>query len=59
MEKINIQIETINQAFEYSPKMELARILHKIAHDLESGLNVNNNIMDINGNKVGFMEVEK
>ena len=70
MRKINIQIKTVNASFEYSPEMELARILHKIANELGSGSNVNNylesnhlstffrNIMDTNGNKVGFMEVK-
>lgn len=55
MEKITIEINTTNSAFEGCQEMELARILRKLADSLESGL-APSRLMDINGNKTGQVE---
>jgi hypothetical protein len=58
--KINITIECNNAAFENAPEVETARILRELARKVEQlGLNDNIPIIDMNGNKVGKLEVEK
>ena len=59
MEKIIITIETDNSAFDPDPGYELARILKQVSYCLENGRNPESiNIMDINGNCVGRIEVK-
>jgi len=57
MESVKIYIETENAAFQPEPRREVARILRKAASDIESGKKAS--IMDINGNKVGSIEVRE
>jgi hypothetical protein len=58
--KINITIECNNAAFENTPEVETARILRELARKVEQlGLNDNIPLIDMNGNKVGKLEVEK
>jgi len=50
---MKIEIRTDNEAFsDDNENYEIARILHKLAMDLENGTRPNF-VMDINGNKVG------
>jgi hypothetical protein len=59
MEKIIITIKTDNSAFEPDPNWELIRILREIADKLENEYSLEDiNIMDINGNCVGKVEVK-
>jgi hypothetical protein len=57
MDKFTIEIDLSNAAFDDAPMSELARILRKIADDLESGrveLTYDRRpIRDANGNTVG------
>ena len=55
MRRVKIEIKTENAAFHPEPGVEVARILRKAADTIESGGSPN--IMDINGNKVGSIEV--
>lgn len=49
-----VEIQTDNAAFDDEPCTEIARILRKIATDLENdGLLQDNYLRDINGNIVG------
>ena len=62
MEKIIIEINTINVAFE-QPEIEVVRMLREIADKLEASLyklNYNGwmDLRDINGNKVGTISFE-
>jgi len=53
---LKIEIKTDNEAFANDNKnLEIARILHKLAHSLEIG-NEPARLMDINGNVVGTVE---
>jgi len=54
MTKIMIEIETGNAAFEDYPMFEVARILKKLASDMEHCGHGDYTIHDINGNPVGF-----
>lgn len=56
MEKIIIEIDTVNSAFEGCEQNEVARILRKLADDLEN-YNEPKTLSDINGNKVGKVEI--
>lgn len=56
MESININIKTVNAAFDDS-NYELARILSKLADDIRDN-NIPYYLYDINGNKVGIVEIE-
>lgn len=59
--RITIVIETGNAAFEDNGTMtELARILRKLAGLVEQdGLEEMNRLLDINGNLVGYVSVER
>ena len=52
MEKITIEIETVNDAFSEYPELEIARILQDLAHKIENGQQPER-IRDINGNTIG------
>ncbi len=58
--KAKIEINLDNDAFKQSP-LELARVLHNLAEDVEyiNGVNLGSfiGIGDINGNTVGSLEV--
>lgn len=56
MESININIITVNEAFDDS-NYELARILSELADDIRNN-NIPYYLHDINGNRVGVVEVE-
>ena len=59
MESININILTVNDAFEGDNlNYELARILRDLANKVEDN-NIPYYLKDINGNRVGVVEVEK
>lgn len=60
MTSYTITIRTENAAFysddddkELAPRPELARILHKLADDIANGRDIDRNLFDFNGNKVG------
>jgi hypothetical protein len=55
MKSIKIYIETENAAFHPEPGREVARILRKIADEIEVG--GVSTPMDINGNKIGKVEL--
>ena len=58
MESININILTVNDAFEGDYlNYELARILRDLANKVEDN-NIPYYLHDINGNRVGIVEVE-
>lgn len=57
MEKITIEIETLNSAFELSKEDEVGRILREIADKIERG-HTPTKAMDINGNSVGKINYE-
>lgn len=50
--QVRITIKTDNDAFVESPTGEIARILRKLAQDIETDGGFGP-VMDINGNKVG------
>lgn len=59
MQKITVQIETDNAAFEDHPKGvngEVARILRELADKIENGQEPES-VRDINGAKVGTVEI--
>lgn len=58
MKQIQITINTNNDAFEDNKHGEVARLLRKIADDLEHRSFAPVHIMDINGNKVGTIETK-
>jgi hypothetical protein len=53
--KFMVNIHTDNEAFDYDPSQELARLLRKIADELDAGGDyaMFQTIRDINGNDVG------
>lgn len=53
MAKYGITIRTDNAAFEDSPETEVARILRKLADDIEARGLDSYTLRDINGNRVG------
>ncbi|MNN86285.1 hypothetical protein D3C81_2036890 [compost metagenome] len=57
MEKITITIKTAGAAFEGYETHELARILHKLAEQIEHN-GIPTKLLDINGNKCGTVETE-
>lgn len=58
MESININIQTVNAAFDgENLNYELARILRKLADQIEDN-NMPYYLKDINGNSVGIVEIE-
>lgn len=57
--QIKITIDCDNAAFDDMPGMEVSRILKGIAGRMLYGIPKDEVIMDINGNKVGKVEVEK
>ena len=58
---INIWIDCGNAAFEGNPALETARILRKLADKMDSEntmLDLNGtSLLDINGNRTGFIDV--
>ena len=58
MEKITLEIRTENAAFDNEPGIEIARILRQIAGRFEVlGDDSSGRIVDINGNKVGYVNI--
>jgi hypothetical protein len=60
--KITIKIDTSGAAFEDAPEYELARVLHRIAErvtSMEMKPGYGFPIRDINGNRVGSLEVRR
>jgi hypothetical protein len=59
MNNIKISIDTDNAAFDEYPVTETARILRKLANDLESGNAIDNafSLRDVNGNVVGKVTI--
>lgn len=58
--KMLLEIDLDNAAFESSGQLEVARILRKLAHDIEFGGQLSPNsigLFDINGNKCGVCRV--
>ena len=53
---IKITISTDNAAFEDYPKLEVARILHQLADDINHRGLTSVNLRDVNGNTCGAME---
>ena len=56
---IKLEIETDNAAFEDNAGSEVARILRHAANKIEGWPGANEfaiGLLDVNGNKVGFME---
>ena len=56
MESIEIKIETSNSAFDI-PKAEVIIILNKLCLDLCYGTKQKGNLKDLNGNTVGYFEI--
>jgi len=52
-----LRIETKNAAFEFSPEVEVQRILSEVSNKLDSG--DSGTIHDINGNRVGEWTLTK
>jgi len=60
--KITLEIKTDNAAFEECAGNEVARILRVLADKVERWPGINEfklSVMDINGNKVGFLQAEE
>jgi len=57
--KFIVEIKTSNAAFEDDCNFEIARILKKLAQDLEIGMGDSTILRDINGNRVGFAEFDE
>lgn len=56
---VRIKIETNNAAFGEDPAPEVARILRKAAQDIEEhGIDAAGSLFDINGNKVGTLDID-
>lgn len=51
-QKLTIELNLLNSAFEESPEQEIARILREIADKLEMRSRL---LFDVNGNNVGHM----
>jgi hypothetical protein len=49
---LTVRIKTDNEAFHPRPGVELARLLRKVAHELETD-HREGNLFDVNGNRVG------
>lgn len=58
MKKLTISMNTENSAFEGNTEYEVARILREIADKIEQG-HEPTKVMDINGNKVGEIEIKE
>lgn len=59
MEKVTIEIKTVNSAFQNGNcSNELVRILEKMVFDLKNYDTFRDNYMDLNGNKVCSVTVE-
>ena len=59
---IKITINTDNEAFSNCPGGEIARILRRLAREIEDWRgkqDIGCNLRDINGNKVGKLEITK
>ncbi len=58
--KFQVNIEADNEAFKEAPELEIARILHHVAGQLEAGWDPmpgsGFGLIDANGNKVGWAE---
>lgn len=56
--KYTVEIDLVNAAFDADPATEVARILAKLAYDIEhdGGLGPKN-VFDINGNSVGHTTI--
>jgi len=52
IKSFEMNINTMNAAFDEAPEMELSRILREVASKLECGIE-SQNIRDINGNTIG------
>jgi hypothetical protein len=57
MEKITIEIETGNAAFDDAPATEIARILRNAAERIEGGDVDGFPLYDLNGNKCGALHI--
>lgn len=58
MERITIEIETVNAAFDDEPASEIARILRQLADRFEQcGLPLSK-LYDVNGNACGRVNIE-
>lgn len=58
MKKLIIEINTTNDAFEENRGAELARIFRELADKVEAGT-VPYRLRDVNGNRIGQIEIEK
>jgi len=58
MERITIEIETVNAAFDDEPASEIARILRDLAEQFESFGLPHSKLRDVNGNVCGRVEIE-
>lgn len=60
MEKVTIVMETTNDAFDKEGVTEIARILRNVAYGINNGeiTAPGKVILDINGNKIGKVEIE-
>ena len=56
--KLTLEISMENAAFDDSPLAEAARILREAAGMLDTGAD-NGKLRDVNGNTVGFFEVDR
>ncbi len=57
--KFTLEFDCDNAAFDDQPEVETARILRKVADGIESGAIEDRHVIrDINGNNIGFVEVE-
>lgn len=55
-EKMKVTFKTENAAFEDNKEAEIARILCKVARQVESG-STSGKVLDINGNTIGEYEI--
>lgn len=54
---VYIEIKCDNEAFGDNPEIEIARILNKLAKNIEFGVR-EHNLIDSNGNVVGHFDIE-
>ena len=53
MQTFTLSFDTVNAAFVEAPQQEVARILRRVASEVEWGMDGYNAILDVNGNTVG------
>ena len=58
IERINITLNTTNDAFDDDQGCEAARILRALADDIEGGFCITSSLYDYNGNAVGSVKYE-